>query len=120
MRKTVEERLDLMLQAEMISRHTAAFCAKAADILLEAHEDRDGEKFNMFITHLAMASDRMEQGETGETAIDAGIFQAVEKEGCFHEAVRLRDKILEAAPAEFTGTEADFLTIHLCNLLTEI
>lgn len=120
LRKAVEERLDLMIQAGMISENTAAFCGEAAELMLKEPGDRDGEKLNMFITHLAMAADRMERGNTGETAIDAGVFETVRRAPLFGEAVRLRDSILKAAPAEFTEAEADFLTIHLCNLLTEI
>ncbi len=116
LREMVEERLDLMLQADMISEGTRAFCRKAAEILLAEQKDSDVEKLNMFITHLAMASDRMERGEMGETAIGEETFEAVKREPCFELAVRLGARILKVAPWAFTETETDFLTIHLCNL----
>ncbi len=117
LRERIGERLSLMLQAKMISERTAAFCTAAVGILLEEHPDSDEDRLNMLITHLAMAADRMEKGAAGETAIGEEIFEAVKREACFEEALCLGDRILKDAPVEFTGTERDFLTIHLCHLL---
>lgn len=117
LKKETEMRLELMIQAGMISERTRAFCMKAAQLLLEEQKHCDGDKLNMLITHLAMAADRMEKDNAEENAVAAEIFEEVRREECFQRAVSLVDRILKDAPAPFTGTERDFITIHLCNLL---
>ena len=94
----VKERLKIMEDAGMISCGVSEFCMMAAGLILAEHPGADSDKLNMLITHLALAGERMEKGDTGEMQIS-------------------QEKILECTTLKFTQAETDFLTVHLCNIL---
>ena len=62
----VKERLKIMEDAGMISCGVSEFCMMAAGLILAEHPGADSDKLNMLITHLALAGERMEKGDTGD------------------------------------------------------
>lgn len=116
-RKSVTERLKIMENAGMISEKVAVFCTNAAGMILKEKGDADEEKLNMFITHLAMAADRMEKGNDNEIQISPDILEEVKKEEVYKCACSVQQQILQLTELEFTQTETDFLTVHICNVL---
>lgn len=71
----------------------------------------------MFITHLAMAGKRAEEG-TEENPIDGAVLEAVKMAAVYPDALKMRDSLLLQTDIVFPEAEQDFLSVHLCNLLT--
>ena len=111
------ERLKIFEESGMISSRVSAFCMDAAEIILKEKEDVDQEKLSMLITHLAMAGDRMEKADEKEMEISPEILAEIKRELVYPRALRISQQILKGTELKFTQTEADFLTVHLCNVL---
>ncbi len=116
LKETLYFRVSILEDNQVISQKAAAYTRQMIDMVLEQKPDILQDRAEMFFTHLAMAAKRTEEG-TEENPMDAAIFEAVQSEPVFEEAVRLRDAMLSKADIEFTETEKDFLSVHLCNLL---
>ena len=113
----VKERLKIMEDAGMISCGVSEFCMMAAGLILAEHPGADSDKLNMLITHLALAGERMEKGDTGEMQISQEDLDTVKEERVYPQACGISRKILECTTLKFTQAETDFLTVHLCNIL---
>ena len=111
------ERLKILEESGMISSRVSAFCMDAAEIILGEKEDADGEKLSMLITHLALAGDRMEKEDDREMEISPEVLEGVRQEAVYPRALCVSQQILKGTALKFTQTEADFLTVHLCNIL---
>lgn len=101
----------------MISPKAAAYSRHVTDLILAADEDVSQGKMEMFITHLAMAAQRAEEG-TEENPMDEALLESIREEPAYEKAVELRDRILAETDIAFPKTEQDFLSVHLCNLLS--
>ena len=69
----------------------------------------------MFITHLAMAGQRILEGKE-EKPLDGQILESVKQEPAYSKALDFLTYMLNQTDLEFPDTEKDFLTVHLCNL----
>lgn len=118
LRKTLYFRVEILEKNQVISRKIAAYTKQMIDLILKQKPDVLQDRAEMFFTHLAMAGKRAEEG-TEENSMDAAVFQAVKQEPVFEDAVKLRDAMLSETDIEFTETEKDFLSAHLCNLLKQ-
>ena len=70
----------------------------------------------MFTTHLAMALERIKKGEIVD-ALDEEIFAEVLEAPEYTQAVEFRDKMLSFCPVQFPESEAQFIAMHICNML---
>ena len=60
---------------------------------------------------------RAEEG-TEENPMDEALLESIREEPAYEKAVELRDRILAETDIAFPKTEQDFLSVHLCNLLS--
>lgn len=117
MRAELMERIQILKGADMITAAVADFCEQTVDYILDLKPDADAERFGMLITHLAMGTQRLVSGQE-EHPVDPEILSAVRQEAQFIEAETMAEAIIGMSGITFTATEADFLKIHLCNLLS--
>ena len=117
LKETLYFRVSILEDNQVISQKVAAYIRQMIDMVLEQKPHVLQDRAEMFFTHLAMAGKRAEEG-TEENPMDAAIFEAVKLEPVFEDAVKLRDEMLLYTDIQFPETERDFLSVHLCNLLS--
>lgn len=117
LKKELYERISILEESGVIGRNAADYTRWVTDQLLMQVPDVSQEKAEMFITHLAMATKRAEEGSE-ENPIDQEILAAVRMQAVFPKALAMRDSLLSKTEIVFPETELDFLSVHLCNLLT--
>lgn len=117
MKEALYLRIGILKDNGVISQKVADYACWVVDQLLAAVPEMSQEKAEMFITHLAMAGKRAEEG-TPENPIDQMILEAVKQEAVYPRALSMRDSLLSQTDINFPETEKDFLSVHLCNLLT--
>ena len=111
------ERIEILQVNRVISEKVADYAKRIVDRILLEMPEAEQEKLEMFITHLAMAGKRAEEGAE-ENPIDEAILQGVKEEEAYEQAIVLRDQFLSMTDIKFPETEKDFLSVHLCNLLS--
>ncbi|MBE5978321.1 PRD domain-containing protein [Lacrimispora sp.] len=111
------ERLNILEENHVICTEAANYSKIAVMRILAEIPDLEESKAVMFITHLAMAVQRILSGED-ETALDSQVLKSVMDEPVFKQAQELRDELLQETEIQFPQSEKDFLAVHLCNLLT--
>lgn len=109
------ERIKILQEAGLINEAAASF-ADNAESLLKNRYPENSEAINVFVTHLAMAAQRIQNEEPVEQAEDVVWEEVRNSEHC-HEAGQLLQEILLQAPCNIPESECRFLIIHLCNIL---
>lgn len=109
-------RVKILAENDVISGKVADYTVRVVDQILMEIPEATQDKVEMFITHLAMAGKRAEEG-TEENPIDGAILEAVKLEAVYLAALEMRDSLLSQTDIVFPETERDFLSVHLCNLL---
>ena len=117
MREALYERIAILEQNGVISPKVAACSRQVTDLVLSAKDDVSQDKMEMFVTHFAMAGQRAEDG-TEENPMDEVLLESMKLEPAYEEALKLRDQILAETDIQFPKTEQDFLSVHLCSLLS--
>lgn len=117
MKESIYERIGLMEDNGVISKKVADYTRNVADKLLLEIPKVSLDKLEMFITHLAMAGKRAEEGAE-EIAIDRELYADLMQEPVYPKAVEFQEWLLDGTDIVFNRTEKDFLTVHLCNLLS--
>lgn len=117
MKTELFERIWILQVNGVISEKVADYTRSIVERILSEVPEVEQEKLEMFITHLAMAGKRAEEG-TEENPIDEAVLQVVKEEEAYEKAVMLRDQFLSMTDINFPKTEQDFLSVHLCNLLS--
>jgi hypothetical protein len=111
------ERLNILEENHVISKEACNFSKIAVMRILAEIPDLEETKAVMFITHLAMAAQRILSGED-EIPLDFQVLKSVMDEPVYNQAQALRDELLLETEIQFPQSEKDFLSVHLCNLLT--
>lgn len=107
------ERINILLEANIISKEVADYVIKVIDLFNEYTFDEG--KMEMFTTHLAMATQRtVDQNE--ELEFDDSIWSQIEMDPKFNQAVELFEMISNHSPVPYMESERKFLIMHLCNL----
>lgn len=112
----METRLKILEDNKLISSDVAGSCRKVASLLEKRIIPLNNEKFEMFMTHLAMAMQRIVDKKE-ENPIGEEVLNAVKSEPVYPEAVKLAEQVGSLFPEKITETEQGFLEVHLCNLL---
>lgn len=77
----------------------------------------DEEKMAMFTTHIAMAIQRILNGDV-ENPLEEAVLEELRKEEAYEKADEVAEKIYDIIEVEFPETEKEYLVVHLCNLFS--
>ena len=113
--ESLNQRLEILLNSGVISQRISDYCKTAVKLLIKQKPEADGDRAAMFITHLAMAGQRILEGKE-EKPLDGQILESVKQEPAYSRALDFLTYMLNQTDLEFPDTEKDFLTVHLCNL----
>ena len=113
--EALNQRLEILLNSGVISQRISDYCTTAVKLLIKQKPEADGDRAAMFITHLAMAGQRILEGKE-EKPLDGQILESVKQEPAYSKALDFLTYMLNQTDLEFPDTEKDFLTVHLCNL----
>ena len=112
----LKRRIEVMEASNVINGDTAEFMLKVIGILENEHVCTSSEQTVMFITHLALAFQRITAGKNAESMSEESWKEVTE---CpeFGRAEELCEKILSAGCVSFHENERKYLTLHICNML---
>lgn len=117
LKEELYERIKILQDSGLVVPKVARFCENAVNMVLEERPDADGEKFAMFITHLAMGTQRVIDKKE-ENPLQPEVVEALKEESGYEKSCLFSQKILGTIDVEFPQTEKDYLKIHLCNLFS--
>lgn len=117
LREELDMRLQILEDGGLISGQVRECCGKVIDLVLAEKADVERERFGMFVTHLAMAMQRVKNSEK-ENPIDEQVLEAVRQSTVYPRAEAFSEKVFEVCDFKFPRTEQDFLKVHLCNLFS--
>jgi len=109
-------RIQILKNGGVIGEDVAEFMNKVIDMMTADYPQSGRDPAAMFTTHLAMALERIKKGEVVD-ALDPEIFAEVEETPEYPAAVQFREKMLSFCPVEFPASEAQFIAMHICNML---
>ncbi len=110
-------RIEILYNAKMISESVQQFALDCINIMEEECQDYDQSKAEMFITHLAMAMQRVEM-EQSIDHLDEMIWKEVEKHEKLEQAKQVLERMNKVAKKNIPEVEERFILMHLCNLLS--
>ena len=109
-------RIQILKNGGVIGEDVADFMIKVIDMMAADYPQVGMDPAAMFTTHLAMALERIKKGEIVD-ALDEEIFAEVLETPEYPQAVEFRDKMLSFCPLQFPASEAQFILMHICNML---
>lgn len=111
----LQERLDILQSSNLIEEKVVCFCQRVIELLFEARDSYPTECLEIFITHLAMATQRIIRKEA-EVGVDETIMHALKSENSYVTAEKLLQMIISEIDVEFPSSEKSLLLLHLCNI----
>ncbi len=117
LRDILNQRLDILEENHVICKKVADYSRNIVDLILKEKPDAEENKAAMFITHLAMAGQRVLDGVV-EHPLDNALLDGIKKEPVYQRAEMLKEELLKETDIQFPEAERNFLTVHLCNLLS--
>lgn len=115
--ETLHQRLEILEQSGLIEKHTTEQTGKIIGLLYGKGHEPDMEKMETFITHIAMAMQRIQNSEY-EQPLAKEVLEDLKTEAFYEEAKKLAQEIYGIVDIEFPQAERDYLIVHLCNLLS--
>lgn len=109
-------RIQILKNGGVIGEDVAEFMNKVIDMMAADYPQIGMDPAAMFTTHLAMALERIKKGEIVD-ALDEEIFTEVLEAPEYPDAVQFREKMLSFCPVQFPESEAQFIAMHICNML---
>ncbi len=116
-REDAYERIRILHEAGLVSKKVAEFCHDTINMVLEERPDADEEKFAMFVTHLAMGTQRVIDKKE-ENPLQPEVIEALKEESSYEKSCLFAERILGTIDVKFPQTERDYLIVHLCNLFS--
>ncbi|KGY14414.1 hypothetical protein NM22_02860 [Vibrio tubiashii] len=115
----MEERLELLLQANVISSKAQQGCLRAIDIIDKQLPVRhDNEQYQMAITHLARAADRIWQNEAVVEGLDQDILDEISADECYSDTLALHQDVLGAMQLHTVpSSEEGFMLANIYSLI---
>lgn len=110
----MKTRLKVLLDNKIISSDIYDFSLMSYETLLG--ESLKQSSLEVLITHLAMASERIRNGNPVDFMGD-DILTAIKDDSDFNDAVRLTELILSNSDIEFPPSETQFMWLHMVNSL---
>ncbi|MGF1680282.1 hypothetical protein [Photobacterium minamisatsumaniensis] len=114
----MKTRLTVLKNANVISQEAYNGTLKAVELITQQLKiEESNEQFQMAMTHLARASDRIRAGEPIKEGLDVDIFNEIMADPSFNEVNRLNEQILESfALNNIPSTENSFFLSNLLSL----
>lgn len=109
------KRIGILESAGVVSKQAADFTRYAASVFCD--RDYDSDSLETFITHLAMASQRV-INKDAEAGYDEAVLESLKEEEGYQAALEMRDSLLDHCDIEFSDSERQFLLVHILNLLS--
>ena len=103
--ESLNQRLEILLSSGVITQSISDYSKTVVKLLINQKPEADSDRAAMFITHLAMAGQRILEGKEEKPL-----------EPVYGSALDFLTYMLNQTDLEFPDTEKDFLTVHLCNL----
>lgn len=110
-------RTQILRDAGVIDADVADFTNAVIDLMAADCPGIPVDRTEAFTTHLAMSVQRIKHGEDVAEALDPAAWQEVQELPVFAAAVRFRDKMLALCPVAFPDSEAQYILVHICNML---
>ena len=114
----LKQRIQILKMGGIIGEDVAEFMNKVIDMMAEDYPQIPMDPAAMFTTHLAMALERIKKGEIVD-ALDEEIYAEVLECPEYPTALSFRDKMLSFCPVPFPESEAQFICMHICNMLQQ-
>lgn len=111
----LKERLEILYNAELIDLEVVDFCNQVIALLFKERNDYTQELLEVFVTHLAMATQRSRNGEI-ENGVESSIIESLRESENFDYVEKLMNQILSLTDTKFPNAEKQLLLIHLCNI----
>lgn len=112
----LKQRIQILHAGGVISEDVAQFMNQVIDMMAADYPQISMDPAAMFTTHLAMALERIKKGEIVE-ALEPEIYAEVTECPEYPMALEFRQKMLALCPIDFPESEAQFITMHICNML---
>lgn len=113
----MKERLQLLERAAVISAESAYMCDKVCALIgAKLKITPDNQQFQMAITHLARAFDRINNGEPIEQGMDAEIYAEITTDPAFVFIDKLNQDIIKMMKIAVPATENSYLLSNLMSL----
>ena len=114
----MQQRLALLTQAEVISQHAHDGCTKVLAIIdAQLQLSHENEQYQMAITHLARAADRVWHQEPIEEGLDQEVLDEVVTDTDYPQVLALHHKVLQAMGLiELPATEESFMIANIFSL----
>ena len=116
MKEQIMKRIEILEDNHVISHNVGNSTIKILDGVIASLKDLDEEKIGMFITHFAMAAQRIENGNI-EQSMDREVWKTVKMDETYNMAKSLLQHLLKDLDIKFPDSEKEFLLLHLCNVL---
>ncbi|NLW29420.1 MAG: PRD domain-containing protein [Erysipelothrix sp.] len=113
----MDERLKILLDNNVISHDVYTFCLKVNEKIVQ-REQLDQSTATVFMTHLAMATQRIRDNNI-VNPLDEFILKQVVSHEKYELAINLIDEILILSPVDYPESEKQYLWLHMCNVLQE-
>ena len=114
----LKQRIQILKMGGIIGEDVAEFMNKVIDMMAADYPNIGTDPATMFTTHLAMALERIKKGEIVD-ALDEEIYAEVLECPEYPTALSFRDKMLSFCPVPFPESEAQFICMHICNMLQQ-
>lgn len=112
----LKQRIQILLENNVIDDTVATFTKQITDHLLQNYEIN--EEATGFITHLAMATQRIINDQVVE-AMDDAIYEEVRKSAGYDKAQRVMSYIEQQQVVSYPESEMQYLMLHLSNMFQE-
>ena len=113
----LKTRIQILQMGGVIGEDVAQFMNQVIDMMAADYPQITMDPATMFTTHLAMALERIKKGEIVE-ALDEELYAQVKESDEYPTALEFRNKMLAFCPIQFPESEAQFITMHICNMLS--
>lgn len=111
------ERFEILKKSGLITEQAVVQVKKILELLEEQGWQLDEEKLVMFTTHMAMALQRIVNGQY-EEPLDRAILESMKTEKTYPKARTFAKKIKEAVNVELPEVEEEYILVHLCSLFS--
>lgn len=108
------ERLDILHDNKVISTKVYDHCVEIHHKLFDEHMQKDA--YNVFMTHLAMAYQRIVDGNIAED-MDEAMLNEIKTQEQFEDVLKLTNEMLPYIDIEIPSSEMSYIYLHLTNLL---